>query len=77
MIPAMHRRLKVLPGEAQNFTYVSVEKQYTCHRQTAGCFIGVLLGERVEVNGGERETKRRRDRIVKVKTVEEGRGVGR
>lgn len=66
-----------MPGKAQNFTNVSVEKQYTCHRQTGWSFIGALLDERAWVKRGERERKRKRDRIGKVKTAEEWWGEGR
>lgn len=36
MIQAIHRRWNVLPDEAQNFTSISMETQYTCYKQIGG-----------------------------------------
>lgn len=63
MTRLQHRRSKVVPSEAQNFS-----RKKTVHIPIGEGFTGALC-ERAEVKGGGRE---RRDRIGKVNVAEEG-----
>lgn len=63
----MHRRWKVVPSEAQNFS-----GKKTVHIPAGGGFTGAVLCERAEVEGGGTGRWGRWGRTGKVSTAEEG-----